>query len=255
MTKTALKITGFVTAVVVCAALIWPVVRDHQRRQTERQLAGRTFMARDYYPLAPGTAWTYDIRDGADVEQVTVRVAGALDFEDRPAFQVMFGDQAYKLLGYDESGLVKYKEFDDGEEEIYAPVGMILPDLTYGQARTFHPAYSMRSPHTPEPVRANAEMSFWVEAVETVRVPAGTFPESMRIGYYDRWEEQDGSYDISRGRIWFAKGVGIVKITGKEIQFDRMRGAEETNKETHVLRAFRPGPARGGVNGSNTADE
>ncbi len=238
MKTTARKVIGIILAVALAAIFLAQWLRDGQQRRMEARLAGQVFAAKDYYPLAAGMQWTYVIRDGEDGGELTVTVAGPTVFNGRPAYKLIFSDNAYKILGFGEAGVVKYKESEGDEEEVYDPVGLILPDLEFGRARTFHPAYTMTTRWLEKPLRASAEMSFWVEAVETVRVPAGTFTDTLRVGYYDRWDEEDGSFDISRGRIWFAKGVGIVKITGKHTVVDEQSGERETTKETHELRAF-----------------
>lgn len=240
MKKFPFKIIGCLLVVAMLGYGVWIKLQESRRVAMLEKIKGQIFLARDYFPIQVGTQWTYDIRDGAEVHRVTVDVREETHFNGKPVFKLMFAEQASKLLGYDATGLVKYQEFEDGEIELYDPLGVILPNLFGTKARTFHPAYRMHSPEMQQPVKASAEMSFWVEAWGPVRVPAGKFEDTIRVGYYDRWEEGDGSYDISRGSIWFAKGIGIVKISGKETQFDPRMG-EEINKETHVLREFRLG--------------
>lgn len=215
-----------------------------QQRRARRALSGQDFLAREYYPISVGSEWTYEIRTDDETFPVTVAVAGRQVWQGREVYKVMFSQRASKLLGYNEVGLVKFQESDEGEEEIFDPAGVILPDLVYGQARTFHPRYVARSEGSNTEYSAKAEMTFWIEAVETVKVPAGTFRDCMKMGYYDRWEEEDGSYDISRGLMWFAKGIGIVKIQGTGRQMDPDSGRSESIRETHVLLSTNVAPAQ-----------
>lgn len=238
MTKNPVKI---VSAVLIMGAVAYSVFvfgQEQSRARMEQRWAGQHFAARDYYPVIPGSRWKYRIKSEGEDSVLQVAVDRRLQWQGREVVRVTFNGAASKILGFDESGLVKYRESDGGEEETYDPPGAILPDLTFGESRVFHPKYVMQKAGGDTATRAQAEMSFWVDAVETVRVPAGTFPDALKVGYYDRWEEDDGSFDISRGHIWFAKGVGIVKIKGAATEVDPHTGRRETEKETHILTSY-----------------
>ncbi|MBZ0165569.1 MAG: hypothetical protein K8I00_02095, partial [Candidatus Omnitrophica bacterium] len=174
MKKMNAKVLRFVlVGVLVTAGSVYGVTASQQRR-VRRALSGQEFLARDYYPLAVGSEWTYEIRTEDETFPVTVAVAGRQVWQGREVYKVMFAPRASKLLGYNEVGLVKFQEWDEGEEEIFNPAGVILPDLIYGQARTFHPQYLARSEGSHAEYAAKSEMTFWIDSVETVKVPAGT---------------------------------------------------------------------------------
>ena len=247
MNKNHMKIATVILIVGAVAYSVYVFLQESGRARMEQHWSGQRFAARDYYPLTPGNKWTYRISGDDEQSHLDVEITQRVQWQGRDAVRVTFNDAASKILGFAESGLVKYQEIDDGEQEVYDPPGSILPDLTFGESRVFHPKYVMQTADAEVATRAAAEMSFWLDTIESVKVPAGTFRDVLKVGYYDRWEEEDGSFDISRGYIWFARGVGIVKIKGSATEVDPESGRRETEKEMHVLVSYHiAGDAREG---------
>ena len=165
----------------------------------------------DYLPLTPGAVWSYEATfNGRAMSED--RTVIALDTAAGPAFAFvetadlgdsedslytftgMFGLGAYqrdgdRILTADASW---GREFAGLQAEDFEP---LLPALQVGQQVT----YRTSSPDRGRPVT--------VEGFEEITVPAGTFPNAVRLHL------GEGSY------AWLAPGVGLVKwvyLTGRE---------------------------------------
>lgn len=204
-----LKITP-ILILVLAGGLIAVSVQEHDQDISE--YAGREFKASEYYPLYEGNTWVYRVDDSNQNSFIRkFQIRGRENTGGQDTWKVYFSPEGYKCFTYDETGIRKYKEFDEGSSEIYDPPSNILPDLSFNVLKTFYSKYSKPDEFSQGSVIAEGRIEFKITGVEDVTVKAGRFMDCIRVEYYDKWVESDGTFDITTSTAWFAKQVGIVK--------------------------------------------
>jgi len=141
------------------------------------------------FPLNPGTKWKYINQDGSTD---TLSIVRNYFFGSIPLCEVAFNSQEPFYLIPSEDGIFKLS-FDPARKTSLQDREMTLlfkSPLAIGQ--------SWQSPWTDPP------LTFTVLAAEEVVVPAGSFPEALKIGY------RVVSSPIYEGYIWLVSGTGIV---------------------------------------------
>jgi len=190
-------------------------------KKTTADFTGIEFKAKDYFPLYEGNSWTYRMDDSNQdsfVQKYEIR--GTEHVGGRETFKLYFSENGYKNYAYDETGIRKYKELDEGRTEIYDPPSNILPDLSFNIKRKFQSNYTEPFDPYKKNIKISGEILFNVSGVEDIVVKAGKFKGCIRVEYIDKWIESDGSYDIITATGWYAKNVGVVKEKVQSIKYD-----------------------------------
>lgn len=180
-----------------------------------------TYNMADYFPLGLGDTWTYEEEFGGSYTRTvsgteTINGTVAQKFEETVT-------GSYMLFNNNANGLILYKEYrtDNGDWEMET----YDPPLTYSPA-TFsigdsHPYNSTIYYSDSGDITMTGTISgtSFVEGVENVIVPAGTFEDCLRIKLTENYTYPDGFSITYEFTLWFAKGIGIVKEIGSETYF------------------------------------
>lgn len=185
-----------------------------------------------YFPLDSGLKWTYRIKEesklGKEKRMVWMRNMGETRFRDKDYFirRNSFGTDYYLsktdrgIFRIGKRTLAEYKpRLDDEPRQV-----MKFPlALEVEWQLESHPFLIHRlSPYELIREEVQVRMSYWVDELhETVKVPAGTFTDCIKI-------VGEGSFTIysdpARGHEevpitvseWYAPGVGLVKMEREE---------------------------------------
>lgn len=175
-------------------------------RAFELPMPAQPYNITEHFPLNEGNTWVYETPDGIHTESVS----GTADVWGRVCARIVSTeDGAIEYWQAQPEGL-HFAGFHEPEEGTvtFNPTLLIDNGLDTGAAggRT-SPAYlnSVTS-------LGDAEFTYNFEGVETVSVPAGTFEDCMRM---QMRLELDGQ-EIDHFRMWFARGVGIVKYDNRD---------------------------------------
>lgn len=178
------------------------------------------FRAEDYYALNQGNSWTYRVRVENQEFVQKYWIDGTEQIGEEQTVKFYFSDQGYKCFGYPPEGIMKYKEFDEERIELYSPPGVILPNLQMYKLQEYRAEYVEQTHDGMQTGMVKGTFKVKLTGLEDVRVRAGLFEDCLRIEYIDRWEEHDGSFDSTKGVLWFAKGVGRVKDVAWTTEYD-----------------------------------
>jgi len=179
--------------------------------------------ARDYFPLLPGTHWTYELRTGPFTHttlDVTARgtrpVRGSNDgifvVEERTQ-EEMFGLDPFGLVGYQVAdGFVRrisaVEMEPDGNVRVFGKDGMsFLPtDPQPGQKWSDEVVVF----DAPSPSKSAQSWVARIESAGSVSVAAGTFEDVIvvRSEQWDRdWKEDEPLHSYED---YYARGVGLI---------------------------------------------
>lgn len=219
-TKNITLIKVIPIVIIICISAFFAAER-FQEKNVISEYAGFEFKARDYFPLYEGNSWTYWMVDSNQDRFVQkYEIKGLENVGGKETFKLYFSEDGYKNYAYDETGLRKYKEFDEGRIEIYDPPCSILPDMIFTRKKKVQSNYTEPFDNSKKNIEIKGEILFKISGVEDVVVKAGKFKDCIRVDYIDKWVEPDGSYDITTGVGWYAKNVGVVKERAQLIKYD-----------------------------------
>jgi len=170
----------------------------------------------EYFPLTQGSYWIYDkIEDGAVIRQKGTVIDGSV-FQPGvgTAIRISYYDSDYSLTSPSEAAYVKYdtealywhgnRNWDWDEEEplglyLFSPPMAIKRNLEFGQS-----SISTYVINRPDDLQVPITTTVTLLGIETVTVPAGTFPDCLKLSIVEEGEDGDAYY------AWWAKGVGEV---------------------------------------------
>src|SRR5579862_782565 len=158
--------------------------------------------ASNYYPLAVGDTWTYRMSPGTKVYDAEVMSSRTI--EGTKTYAMAVGD-TYSYMAVRPDGVYEYGQGDPSQRRkavLFDP-----PQLVY--KLPFQVGDEWETPALSEPNEKNSEtvlVDGQVDGVESVTVPAGVFPDCVKVTVDD---PRDAPAD--RTDLWFAPNVGIVK--------------------------------------------
>ena len=185
---------------------------------------GETYISAEYFPLAEGNSWTYQVTDtfGTYNETVTV-LPGTTNINGVATKAIQYSDGVVDYYTSDENGI----RFHGGRDANPPPITLtfapplVLADGTMRIPEIINSSGTVWLTHETEgtfPLDYTATSA--TEAFETVMVPADTY-DTIRISdstniignilgdpfYYTEW-----------GDSWLAKYIGIVKQTINDVE-------------------------------------
>ncbi len=218
--------------------------------------------APDYYPLAPGTSWRYNIElttmDGVEQQKyIAAAIAPRVWQEQRlPVRRTLDGTRVF--YREDETGIyrVASQRHDEAVPEALPEERRVVlrkplqPGTSWrGRTETITLARIGPPQRSEYQISASVQMDYTIESVDaSVTVPAGRFDNCLRVsGHGQRRNYDAGNYigptDISIDKTdWYAPGVGLVKSVREESTSGRVlnQGEMQTfaGKVVFELEAF-----------------
>lgn len=194
-------------------------------------------IASDYFPLAPGTSYTYSAVYRGQAFETTV-ISEAIQSESNTV--LVFVNQADtrrrdQIIGTNMIGLGAYAETPQGiityesfwKSELNE-AGSATPQLLLRRTLKKHESTRLKSK------AGKVVLIITVLAFETVSVPAGTFSNAVKLRV--RKKTAAGSYDEY---VWLGKGVGVVKWIRDTGRIDSLvRVEKRLIRERRASRAF-----------------
>ncbi|MGH9844688.1 MAG: TapB family protein, partial [Blastocatellia bacterium] len=160
---------------------------------------------RDYYPLADGNTWTYQVKQYRADGQIAYRlrtqfIAGEAKPEPGVTAKRLMDDRGrYSLVAADDRSLRVFGE-NAGQGEVKIAPAYTLFEVDYKPGKV----YTAR--HTPSEGEAvTGETAFF--GVESVNTPAGAFRDCLKL----RFQTTKPSGATMTTTSYLAKGVGLVK--------------------------------------------
>jgi hypothetical protein len=180
----------------------------------------------EYFPLTEGSSWVYETNDGMRTRTIS-------------GTQQAWGQTYARMVS------------DYGSVDLWraAPEALYLGGLDYGDSGTltFDPAYQIANglgigqivneqestAYTGSSPAGTAWFDYYFIDVEDVTVPAGIFPNCMKLRIqFQLMAEQD-----QQCYIWVAKGVGIVKMDSGDFGGDDWEVLVSANVGGHTYPA------------------
>lgn len=185
---------------------------------------GKIFYIPYYFPLHQGDTWNYkvisesegEIEKGEGVIKIdgTEMVNGVKTVKRYELLDSDYQDENYyKCVALNSEGFVWYKKVDkkyDPSDKFFNPPYVYLPlKMRIGQSFT---SYWLDTRPYGAPSTTICSRTIEFEGLETITVPSGRFKDCLKIKYgqFDH-EENPGDHEVTKGWIWLARGVGIVK--------------------------------------------
>lgn len=170
------------------------------------------FPAQDYLPLHAGNTWTYRVsHSNAQPVEVSYDVRGSGKVTRLPRFRLYRSDNKFTELIQDNYGIRILQDSRGEYNWLFTPPGIHLPHMHLGQRITFPLDIRQQDPSGADAQKLKGSVEFTLAAVEPVTVPAGSFPDCLRVEYTQRIDYPRGSYDVIRGTAWYARKTGKVK--------------------------------------------
>ncbi len=178
--------------------------------------AAKEYKMADYWPLKEGSWWEFN--DGKIEITGTEEINGINTFKylDTGSCSVGDGDgegegegdgdgsgggEELHLVNDDTNGFGFISQSEDGSDSM---VKFIEPYVKKGDKTT--------ASFKDTDYREQTTMVFKLEGTANVVVPAGTFKRCLRFSVKLKARHTDGTYSYSTERVYFAKGVGLVKV-------------------------------------------
>ncbi|MCA9395394.1 MAG: ferric reductase-like transmembrane domain-containing protein [Candidatus Omnitrophica bacterium] len=196
------------------------------------------FPAQEYLPLQPGNSWTYRVsHEKAQPVEVSYDVRRSGKVTRLPRFRLHTSDDRYAELVQDNYGIRVLSDNRGDYNWFFTPPGIQLPHMHLGQRVTFPLNIRQQALSQPDAVDLKGSVAFELAAVEPVAVPAGTYPDCLRVEYTQRIDYPGGSFDVIRGTAWYARMTGKVKDQRKIARYQAATGRQSESEETMELTA------------------
>jgi uncharacterized protein DUF3386 len=160
---------------------------------------------REYYPLALGNMWVYQIKqyraDGQVFYRLRTQVAAdEVKIGDRVTARRIADDRGqYSLISVDASRFRVYVE-NDGQGEVKFNPPMTYLDVNYTPGKSYTQAHIIGVDEA-----ISSEASYW--GLESVTTPAGSFRDCLKV----RFQSTKPSGATTTVTRYLAKGVGVVR--------------------------------------------
>ena len=216
----------------------------------------------EYWPLGQGDTWIYGWNlllgktyDGMFSDTVSGTVT--IDGVETVKLQASYGK--YFLLT-NTNGLTRYRDGVETEyQRVFTPPLMEYPArVSVGKQHTFHSDVTVTDADGNSYVESTS-ITNTLEGIEEVTVPAGTFPESLKLTWTWTYVYYDGSSSICEITEWLVKHVGSVKYTSQCQYTDTDGGDAGSDTEITELvsatvgRVNYPGSSAKGVEDAKTS--
>jgi hypothetical protein len=184
----------------------------------------------DYFPLIPGSRWTYDVGGNTAIDSVV----GDSTLAGRTCI-VVLRDYAPEYWIKDITEVRQFVSLvadPGGRDSVLEDRYRRVYTLPLVEGATWTESYwdTIVRPGTSDSIFFNDSLSGRVAAIEDITTPAGTFIQCYRVDTYRDVKTVSASDTTSSVTIyseWLAPGVGLVKRV--------------TGTETLVLTAYEPG--------------
>lgn len=191
------------------------------------------FPAQAYLPLRVGNVWTYRVtRDNNQTQKISYDVRAGQVIARKPRYRVHISDDLYMDIIQDNYGVRVVRDMHGEETWRFDPPGVELPHLALGQQLTFPINIHEESARSGDKQELKGYAEFELAAIEGVTVPAGTFPDCLKVKYARRIGYPGGSYDHIKGTAWYARNTGKVK---DQRVIERYEAKPDTSVRTEEL--------------------
>jgi len=179
-------------------------------------MEGSTFKSQDYFPLAVGDTWTYQLSGGGTR---TLTVTGSDEICGDSYMRMEDSGGAINWWRNDDTGVWYVRSQNpDGSYLTYCPPINVSAPYVYSGFSKLTPYENavLRNAAGAQIANFNGYFSYTGNLNETVVAPAGTFANCPRTNLIIcNTETSAGTNGVHIDEIWWAEGVGIVKrITG-----------------------------------------
>jgi hypothetical protein len=153
----------------------------------------------EYWPLGQGDTWTYsNLGAGSD----TQIVSGTITLSGKVYSRMVYSDGWQDFMFVDAEGVHLGGMLDGSNQMTMVPAVLIPSSLQPGQSSSMTFIVYQNSVSQGE-----GSMDVIFAGVETVTVPAGTFPDCIKLDMNVVFPGESGTHWY----MWLAKGVGKVK--------------------------------------------
>ncbi len=169
----------------------------------------------DYFPLAPGSRWTYDVAGNTAIDSVV----GDSSVDGRPCV-VVLRDYAPE---YWTKQITEVRQFTSlvanrgGQDYVLEERYRLVYALPLIEGATWSESYRDTVVLTgTDTVLLKDSLSGRITAIDNITTPAGTFVQCYRVETYREVQAAELSF-AENYTEWLAPGVGLVKrVTGTE---------------------------------------
>lgn len=204
----------------------------------------------EYFPLGQGDIWTIRSikQEGEEIDEDTDTwiILGTEKIRGVFAAKRIEGDDGDYELITNTKGVRFYKDYeiddDDGliEESIdtYNPPIMYMPPrVSVGSRHSFKSTLTHKE-SSGFKVTAKITGEMIVEEIEDVTVPAGSFQDCLRIKIMSYLVAPKVKYEeSSETTIWLAKGIGMVKEMGSDVEITEGQVEENSSFTDELISA------------------
>ncbi|MBN1460259.1 MAG: S-layer homology domain-containing protein, partial [Armatimonadetes bacterium] len=171
-------------------------------RAFDLDMATPTYDITDYFPLAEGDTWTCQIEGGGTF---TRTVSGTVEKHSRTYVRILdAANSAGDYWSLESEGLYRGGDFDSDEDITFDPPVVFPNGIAVGDSGA-----AVSTEYVNAALSGAGTFGWELVAVESVTVPAGTFPDCMKVRL-----TPDFPSDYNDMYIWFARDVGMVKYEG-----------------------------------------
>lgn len=184
---------------------------------------------KNYFPLAQGNSWTYlmidNIKESGYYDTYVIR--GKEIVNGVETVKMLRPDGEYECIAADSEGIKLYKEVYEDEYEIFNPPLMLLPNIGIGESRSYLFNAEIYSKEKAKKKKGIHQYEIAIDSVEDVEVSAGKFSNCLKVQKTHTWKEEDGSHGEAIFTVWFAPGVGKVKISIHAERYEGTTGEKD----------------------------
>jgi len=169
----------------------------------------------DYFPLIPGSRWTYDVGGNTEVDSVV----GDSSIAERACI-VVLRDYAPDYWTKDAAGVTRFADITlnrGGEDYVLERQYRLVYALPFVLGSSWHSTYrDTVVVQGTDTVPVRDSIAGRVAAIDDIATPAGSFVQCYRVETHREVEAAERSYTVDYAE-WLAPGVGLVKrVTGTD---------------------------------------
>lgn len=209
--------------------------------------AGRLFAydLKEYFPLSEGDIWVYFLKVNSNGKETTGqeinKIKGVERFGSVEAKEMVSLKADNQCLAVDSEGVKSYKYYGwpNGDYEVYRPAKIIFPDIEPGKTVKYSlesVTYDIRDVED-ESLREKGVLTVTLQAIEGVRVPAGSFKDCLKfVSVYEYKQVNKPRSGKETTTTWLARGIGRVKWQNIISEYDLVSKKEIKLVESFELR-------------------
>ena len=182
---------------------------------------------KEYYPLKEGGYWSFDWEDQrGDKWHGALAVTRMIHEEDYEVFivtdtTVISGETDVSRSAYmwDREGLKHlYRVTSNGDSTSFRPPRMVIPSKIRRDERSKHEYhYEVYSTNGEKVFSGDVRMEYRLEEAGSVTTRFGKWGDTVIIESIRRDDYPNGTWKTRRQAIWYARGIGPVKIVGGQV--------------------------------------